>query len=194
MGVFGLILMFAPAIGPTLSGWIVEHYSWRMLFHFITPIALGILLIGFLKLKDKKEKVDIKLDFFSLLLSSIGFGGLLYGFSSAGSKGWDSPQVYLTIIIGVGSLLWFIVRQLKQEQPMLNFRIFKYNMFALSSAISAIVNIAMFSGFLLLPIYVQTIRGISPMDAGLMLLPGALINALMSPVTGRLFDKFGGRF
>ena len=193
MGVFGLILMFAPAIGPTLSGWIIEHYSWRMLFHFITPIALVILLIGFLKLKDKKEKVDITLDFFSLLLSSIGFGGLLYGFSSAGSKGWDSPQVYLAIIIGVVSLLWFIVRQLKQEQPMLNFRIFKYNMFALSSAITSIVNIAMFSGFLLLPIYVQTIRGISPMDAGLMLLPGAIINALMSPVNGRLFDKFGGR-
>ena len=193
MGVFGLILMFAPAIGPTLSGWIVEHYSWRMLFHFITPIAVVILLIGFLKLKDKKEKVDITLDFFSLLLSSIGFGGLLYGFSSAGSKGWDSPQVYLAIIIGVVSLIWFILRQLKQEQPMLNFRIFKYNMFALSSAITSIVNIAMFSGFLLLPIYVQTIRGISPMDAGLMLLPGAIINALMSPVNGRLFDKFGGR-
>ena len=75
MGVFGLILMFAPAIGPTLSGWIIEHYDWRMLFHFITPIAIVVLLIGFFLLKDKKEKVDIRLDFFSLLLSSIGFGG-----------------------------------------------------------------------------------------------------------------------
>jgi EmrB/QacA subfamily drug resistance transporter len=193
MGVFGLILMFAPAIGPTLSGWIIEHYDWRMLFHFVSPISAVILIIGFLKLKDKKEKVDITLDFFSLLLSSVGFGGLLYGFSSAGSKGWDSPHVYLTIFIGVVSLVWFILRQLRQERPMLNFRVFKYNMFALSSAISMIVNIAMFSGFLLLPIYVQTIRGISPMDAGLMLLPGALVNAFMSPVTGRLFDKFGGR-
>lgn len=193
MGVFGLILMFAPAIGPTLSGWIVEHYDWRMLFHFVSPIAAIILIIGFWKLKDKKEKVNITLDFFSLLLSSIGFGGLLYGFSSAGNRGWDSPHVYLTIIIGVFSLVWFILRQLKQDRPMLNFRIFRYNMFALSSAISAIVNIAMFSGFLLLPIYVQTIRGISPFDAGLMLLPGAIVNALMSPVTGRLFDKIGGR-
>jgi EmrB/QacA subfamily drug resistance transporter len=193
MGVFGLILMFAPAIGPTLSGWIIEHYDWRMLFHFVTPIAAVILIIGFMRLKDKKEKVNISLDFFSLLLSSIGFGGLLYGFSSAGSRGWDSPHVYLTITIGVVSLVWFILRQLKQDRPMLNFRIFKYNMFALSSAISAIVNIAMFSGFLLLPIYVQTIRGISPFDAGLMLLPGAIVNALMSPVTGRLFDKIGGR-
>ena len=76
---------------------------------------------------------------------------------------------------------------------MLNFKIFKYPMFALSSVISMIVNMAMFSGMLLLPIYVQTLRGISPMDAGLLMLPGALLMAIMSPLTGKLFDKFGGR-
>ena len=91
MGLFGLVMMFAPAIGPTLSGWIIEHYDWRMLFHFITPLALLVLIFGFFKLKDKKEKVDIKIDILSVILSSLGFGGLLYGFSSAGSKGWDSP-------------------------------------------------------------------------------------------------------
>ncbi|QGQ44276.1 DHA2 family efflux MFS transporter permease subunit [Metabacillus sediminilitoris] len=193
MGVFGLILMSAPAIGPTLSGWIVEHYDWRMLFHFITPIAIVVLLIGFFLLKDKKENVSISLDLFSLLLSSLGFGGLLYGFSSAGSRGWDSPHVYATIIIGIISLVWFILRQGKLDNPMLNFNVFKYPMFSLSSSITIIVNMALFSGFLLLPIYVQTIRGISPLDAGLMLLPGAVLMSVMSPITGRLFDKFGGR-
>jgi EmrB/QacA subfamily drug resistance transporter len=193
MGVFGLILMAAPAIGPTLSGWIIEHYDWRMLFHFVTPIAIIVLLIGFFMLKDKKEKVDIQLDIVSLILSSIGFGGILYGFSSAGSKGWDSPLVYGTIIIGVISLTAFILRQIKLEKPLLNFSIYKYPMFALSSAISMVVNMAMFSGMLLLPIYVQTIRGITPLDAGLMMLPGALMMALMSPITGKLFDRFGGR-
>ena len=79
MGVFGLVLMFAPAIGPTLSGWIIEHYDWRMLFHFVTPIAIIIFLIGFFLLKDKKDKIELRLDFFSVLLSSLGFGGLLYG-------------------------------------------------------------------------------------------------------------------
>lgn len=193
MGVFGLILMAAPAIGPTLSGWIVEHYDWRMLFHFVTPIAITVLLIGFFLLKDKKEKVDLRLDISSLLLSSAGFGGILYGFSSAGTKGWDNPLVYGTIIIGIVSLVTFIVRQSKLDRPMLNFAIFKYPMFALSSSITMVLNMAMFSGMLLLPIYVQTVRGISPMDAGLMMLPGALVMAIMSPVTGRLFDKFGGR-
>jgi EmrB/QacA subfamily drug resistance transporter len=193
MGVFGLIMMGAPAIGPTLSGWIVEHYDWRMLFHFVTPIAIIVVLIGFFLLKDKKEKVDIKLDFFALLLSSIGFGGLLYGFSSAGKMGWDDPVVYGTIIIGAISLFIFIIRQLKQEKPMLNFKIFKFPAYALSITISMVVTMAMFSGMILTPIYVQNLRGISPLDAGLMMLPGALIMALMSPITGKLFDKYGGR-
>lgn len=193
MGIFGLILMFAPAIGPTLSGWIVEHYDWRMLFHFVTPIAGAILIIGFFLLKDKKERVDIRLDFFSLLLSSIGFGGLLYGFSAAGQAGWGSPAVYGTIAAGAASLVWFILRQAGKDQPMLNFGVFRYSMFALSSVITMVLNIAMFSGILLLPIYVQTIRGISPFDAGLMLLQGALLNAALSPITGRLFDKFGAK-
>ena len=193
MGVFGLVLMFAPAVGPTLSGWLIEHYDWRMLFHFVTPIAIVVLLIGFFLLKDKKEKIDNRLDLLSLLLSSIGFGGILYGFSSAGKKGWDSPEVFGTIIVGVISLVVFILRQLKQERPMLNFRIYKYPMFALSSVISIVVTMAMFSGMLLTPIYVQTIRGITPLDAGLMMLPGAILMAIMMPVTGKLFDKFGGR-
>ncbi|MCM3705615.1 MULTISPECIES: DHA2 family efflux MFS transporter permease subunit [Cytobacillus] len=193
MGVFGLILMFAPAIGPTLSGWIIEHYDWRMLFHFLSPIAGVILVLGAVMLKDKKEKVNIRLDMFSLILSSLGFGGILYGFSSAGNKGWDSPHVYLTIAIGLISLIWFILKQTKSERPMLNFGVYKYPMFALSSAISMTVNMALFSGMILIPIYVQTLRGISPLDAGLMMLPGALVMAVMSPLTGKLFDKIGGR-
>lgn len=193
MGFFGLIMMAAPAIGPTLSGWIIEHYDWRMLFHFVTPIAIAVLLIGLFLLKDKKEKIDLRLDFLSVILSSAGFGGLLYGFSSAGNKGWDSPQVYIPIIVGVITLVWFILRQSRLERPMLNFGVYKYPMFALSSAITIVLNMALFSGMLLIPIYVQTIRGISPMDAGLLMLPGAIVMALMSPITGRLFDKIGGR-
>lgn len=193
MGFFGLILMFAPAIGPTLSGWIVEHYNWRALFYLIWPIAAVILILGLILLKDKKDKVNIHLDKISLLLSSIGFGSLLFGFSSAGSMGWGSPYVYGTIIIGIISLTLFVMRQRSQERPMLNFGVFKFPMFTLSSAITISVNVAMFSGFMLLPMYAQSVKGFTPMESGLMLLPGALLNAAMSPVTGRLFDKFGGR-
>ncbi|MED1472314.1 DHA2 family efflux MFS transporter permease subunit [Bacillus salipaludis] len=193
MGLFGLVFIFAPAVGPTLSGWLIEHFDWRMLFHFVTPIAAIVLVIAIFLLKDKKKDVEIRLDFLSFLLSSIGFGGLLYGFSSAGNKGWDSPQVYITIIVGAIALVLFIWRQLKLEVPMLNFRIYKYPMFTLSSAISIVITMAMFSAMLLLPIYVQSIRGISPIKSGLLMLPGSILMGIMSPITGKLFDKYGGR-
>ena len=193
MGIMGLVMIFAPAIGPTLSGWIIEHYSWPMLFHIISPIALLVLIFAFFKLNDKKEKVVIKLDVLSIILSSIGFGGVLYGCSTAGNKGWDDPQVYITLIVGVIALIVFILRQLKLEQPMLDFRIYKYPMFALGSAISITLNMALFSAMLLMPIYLQNLRGISPLDSGLLMLPGAIIMGIMSPITGKLFDKFGAK-
>jgi EmrB/QacA subfamily drug resistance transporter len=193
MGLFGLVFIFAPAVGPTLSGWLIEHFDWRMLFHLVTPIAAIVVLIAIFLLKDKKKNVEIRLDFLSFLLSTIGFGGVLYGFSSAGNKGWDSPEVYVTIAVGTIAIVLFIWRQLKLEVPMLNFRIYKYPMYSLSSAISIVITMAMFSAMLLLPIYVQSIRGISPIKSGLLMLPGSLLMGIMSPITGKLFDKYGGR-
>ncbi|HZG71555.1 MAG TPA: DHA2 family efflux MFS transporter permease subunit [Chondromyces sp.] len=193
MGILGLVMIFAPAVGPALSGWIVEHYHWRILFYMIIPFAVIVLVFALFKLKDKKEKVEGTIDAFSLVLSSIGFGGLLYGFSSAGDKGWGSPVVYGTLIVGSVSLLFFILRQFKLEEPMLDFRVYKYPMFALASAISIVLNMAMFSAMILMPIYLQQLRGISPMDAGLLMLPGAIIMGIMSPITGKLFDKYGAR-
>ncbi|MBO0586790.1 DHA2 family efflux MFS transporter permease subunit [Sporosarcina sp. E16_8] len=195
MGIFGLVMITAPAIGPTLSGWVIEHYTWRTLFGIVLPFSILTLIYAFFKLRNITPNRDMKLDVFSLVLSSVGFGGLLYGFSSAGDpdKGWDSPLVYGTIIIGTIALVTFIVRQLRMDDPMLDFKIYKHPMFALSSAISIVLSIAMFSGMILTPLYVQTIRGISPFHSGLLMLPGAIVMGLMSPITGRLFDKYGAR-
>ena len=131
------------------------------------------------------------MDIVSILLSSIGFGGLLYGFSSAGHEGWTSIQVYGSIIAGVIGLTLFVTRQLRKKEPMLDFKIYKYPMFALSSIISVVVSVAMFSGMILTPLYVQSVREISPIDSGLLMLPGAILMGMMSPVTGKLFDKYG---
>lgn len=193
MGMFGLVMFTAPAIGPTLSGWVIEHYTWRTLFGIVLPFAVGTLVYAIFKLRNITENRDVTLDILSLVLSTIGFGGLLYGFSSAGDKGWGSPLVYGTILIGLVALVSFIVRQLRMDEPMLDFRIYKHPMFALSSAISVVLSIAMFSAMILTPLYVQTIRGISPLDSGLLMLPGAIMMGLMSPITGRLFDKYGAQ-
>ncbi len=193
MGIFGLVMITAPAIGPTLSGWVIEHYTWRTLFGIVLPFAIMTLIYAFFKLRNITPNRDMKLDVVSLILSSVGFGGLLYGFSSAGDKGWDSILVYGTIIVGTIALVTFILRQLRMDDPMLDFKIYKHPMFALSSAISIVLSIAMFSGMILTPLYVQTIRGISPFHSGLLMLPGAIVMGLMSPVTGRLFDKYGAK-
>ena len=194
MGMFGLVMFTAPAIGPTLSGWIVEHYSWRTLFEIVLPFAVLTIIFALWKLKNITPNKSVKLDVFSLVLSTIGFGGLLYGFSSAGGeKGWGDPFVYGTIAIGAISLLAFIIRQLRMEDPLLDFKIYKYPMFALASVISIVLSVAMFSGMILTPLYVQEVRGISPFEAGILMLPGAVLMGIMSPITGRLFDKYGAR-
>src|SRR5690606_14632145 len=122
MGFFGLVMITAPAIGPTLSGYIIEHYSWRTLFDVVLPFAIICLILAIFKMKNITPLKNIRLDVLSLILSSIAFGSLLYGFSSAGDKGWGAPIVYGTITLGVVALLIFILRQLLLDEPMLEFR------------------------------------------------------------------------
>ncbi len=194
MGLFGMVMIVAPAIGPTLSGFIVQNYSWRVLFFIVLPVALIPLLLGIFKLKNLTfQNRELTLDPLSLVLSSVGFGGILYGFSSAGSLGWGNPAVYATIAVGLIALVMFTLRQLKLDEPLLELRVYKHPMFALSSVISVTLSMAMFSAMILMPIYVQTIMGISPIESGLLMLPGAIIMGIMSPVTGRLFDRYGAK-
>ncbi|MFC7687563.1 DHA2 family efflux MFS transporter permease subunit [Ureibacillus sp. GCM10028918] len=191
MGMFGLVMIAAPAIGPTLSGWIVEHYEWRVLFEMIIPIAVLSLLFSIWKLENVLPNKKVTLDYFSLVLSTIGFGGILYGFSNAGNDGWTDPIVLTTIIVGVIGVTLFVLRQLKLETPVLSMEIFKSPLYALSAIISAVLSMAMMGGMILTPAYVQNVRGIEPFESGLMMLPGAIVMAIMSPITGRLFDKVG---
>lgn len=193
MGVIGLAMMFAPAIGPTLSGFVVEHVSWRWLFFIILPIAIIDIILAVFILRNVTKTQKSTVDVLSVILSTIGFGGLLYGFSVAGDKGWDSSPVISTLVVGGISLIIFIIRQLTIKKPMLEFRVFKYWMFSLSTSINVVITMAMFAAMLLIPIFTQNMLGYSPLKSGLLLLPGALVSAIMSPITGKLFDKIGAR-
>lgn len=193
MGVFGLVMISAPAIGPTLSGYIVEHYDWRVLFGMILPFALISLLLSIWKLKNILPTKKVTLDYFSLVLSTIGFGGILYGFSTAGNDGWSDPIVITTIVIGVIGVVLFVLRQLRLETPLLSMEIFKARPFAYAAIINTVIAMALMGGMILTPAYVQNVRGIDPLESGLMMLPGAIVMGLMSPITGKLFDKMGPR-
>lgn len=196
MGTIGIVITFAPAIGPTLSGIIVEHFSWRVLFYSVLPITLLVVVIAFMKLKNVTETTKPKVDVLSLALSTLGFGGIVYGFSSAGEGhgGWTSGKVLIPIVIGVIALALFTWRQLTISQPLLDLRTFKYNIFRMSTMIMMIVMMAMFSAMMLLPIFLQNALGYKPLQAGLLMLPGGVVMGIMSPITGRLFDKFGAKW
>ncbi|WP_087974045.1 DHA2 family efflux MFS transporter permease subunit [Oceanobacillus rekensis] len=193
MGYIGLAMMFAPAIGPTLSGIVVQNYSWRVLFFIVLPITIIDIALAYFLLRNVTKLSNPKVDYKSIILSTLAFGGLLYGFSSAGEKGWTSAGVYIPLGIGTVIMFFFITRQLRIKRPMLEFRVFNYSMFSLTTIISVVVTMSMFAAMILIPIYLQNIRGFSPLESGLLLLPGALISAFMSPVTGKLFDKIGAR-
>lgn len=194
MGMFGLVIAFAPAIGPTLSGWMVQNFPWRSLFYVILPIIIIDIIVAYFILRNVTKQTFPKLDILSIALSTLGFGGLLFGFSTAGSNGWASAEVIISMVVGAVSLVWFIFRQLKLDEPILEFRVFKNGIFTLTTALGMVVFIAMIGASIVLPLYMQNMLGFTALNSGLVLLPGALLMGLMSPVTGRLFDKFGARW
>ena len=193
MGMIGLVMVFAPAIGPTLAGFIIENYSWRWIFIGMVPLVILVIAFALKYLVNVSETTKPKLDVIGIILSTIGFGGLLYGFSSAGSKGWGSTLVLSCLVGGVIFLIIFCRRVLTSTDPLLNIRVFTNKMFTMSAIINVLVTIVMYGDMILLPIYLQSSRGFTVLDTGLLLLPGALLNALMSPISGRLFDKFGAK-
>ncbi|MCA1011555.1 MDR family MFS transporter [Halobacillus halophilus] len=194
MGLVGLVISFAPAIGPTLSGYLIGHFPWRSLFFVVLPIALIDMIIAYFLLKNVTNRTFPKVDVSSIILSSFGFGGLLYGFSVAGAGGWGSLEVIGSILIGIVMLTLFIVRQFRLKQPILEFRVFKSKIFTLSTIIAMLVFAAMIGAETILPLYMQNMLGFSALESGLVLLPGAVVMGIMSPITGRIFDKVGARW
>ena len=194
MGLFGLVIAFAPAIGPTLSGILVEHLSWRSVFYVVFPIAIIIIIASIFLLKNVTETTHPKLDIASVILSTLGFGGLLYSFSSVGEAGWGSIQFIVPIIVGVVSLVIFIRRQLNLKEPMLEFRVFSYGIYTLGTVLSMFVFGVLIATNIILPLYMQNMLEFSALESGLVLLPGAIIMGMMNPITGYLFDKFGGKW
>lgn len=194
MGMVGLVTGFAPAIGPTLAGLLIVQFSWRSLFYTVLPVALIVLVLAFFLMKNVTQQKQVKIDIASVIFSTLGWGGLLYGFSIAGTAGWTSAQTLGAIGVGVVALAIFITRQLKLTQPMLEFRVFNSPMFLITTILSVFVFAIMVGTQTLLPIFAQDVADFTALESGLMLLPGALIMGFMSPITGKVFDKFGGKW
>jgi len=191
MGILGLGMILAPAAGPTIGGYVIQYYSLNVLFYAMAILAACILLVSFFQFKFKNECVKVKLDIVGTVVSTIGFGSLLYGISEVGTYGWGDIRVIACLLIAAIALTVFVLYELKKENPLLQMRVFKDFNFSYTTIVNMILNIALYGGMLLLPIYLQTVRGLTPLDSGLLLLPGSLIMGIMGVFTGKLFDKFG---
>ncbi|MCI1207709.1 MAG: DHA2 family efflux MFS transporter permease subunit [Microbacteriaceae bacterium] len=194
MGFVGLVLSAAPAIGPTLGGWQTDAFGWRSIFLSLAVIGIVLFLAAWIFLGDYGDVGDSRIDVASVILSTLGFSGVLYGFTNIEAYHLASPMVWGPGIVGVISLAWFIHRQFHLEVPLLNLRVFRNRTLTVGT-IATSMNFFAFSAFtVLLPIYLQSWRGISATASGLIQLPGALANAGIGLAAGALYNRLGARF
>ena len=191
MGKMGIAMILAPAIGPTLSGYIVQNYDWNLMFYGMFFIGLVAIAIGFFWFRLYQRTTNPKADVPGIIYSTIGFGALLYGFSEAGNKGWGSTEIVSMFIIGIIFIALFVIRELRMKAPMLNLEVLKYPTYTLTTVINMIVMMSLYGGMILLPIYLQNLRGFSALDSGLLMLPGALVMGALGPIAGKLLDTIG---
>ena len=195
MGNISLVISVAPAVGPTLSGLLLQLGSWRFIFAFVLPIALLMLVLGRRGLRNASETTKQPLDLVSIPLTVLAFGPLIYGLSLIGS---DAPfwEPLLAIGIGVAGLMGFVARQLVLQgrgSAFLDLRTFTYSTFTIALLMMAIAMMAMFGSIIMLPLLLQNVYGLEPLHVGLMMLPGGVAMGLLGPLVGRLYDKVGPR-
>lgn len=199
MGRIGTVISVAPALGPTVSGLILQWLDWRWLFIFVLPIAATALLLGILRLPNVGEQRVAKIDILSVSLSVLGFGGLVYGLSAVGERasGGSTIDPLIPVVIGVVSLGLFVWRQLvlqRSDGALLDLRTLTVKPYAFSVILFVFASMALFGSLILLPLYVQQVLGYETLEAGLVLLPGGLVMGLLGPYVGRMVDQRGARF
>ncbi|WP_274362964.1 DHA2 family efflux MFS transporter permease subunit [Paenibacillus thermotolerans] len=196
MGFVGLVIMFAPATGPTVAGLLIEYLTWHYIFWLSLPFLIIGLLVGLKYLDNVTEVTRPRIDLLSVALSTIGFGGVVFGFSKAGEgeEGWTSTVVLASIVIGLIAIVLFALRQAFMREPVMNLRVFKYPMFIVGLLMVLSCMMIILSSMIILPMYLQKGLGLSAFAAGLMLLPGSALNGFLSPRMGRLFDKYGPKW
>ena len=194
MGVAGIALGFAPNIGPTIGGAMSYAWGWRSFFVMLM-IWAGVLIVAILAVAKPAEPRDrtARLDVFSLALSTLGFGGLLLGFSNASSYALSSPFIWVPIAAGALFLVWFVRRQRRMEHPLINMDIFKSRQYTHGFVAQNLLNASFMGVTLVIPLYIENLCGGTSLEAGMVLLPGTVTALVMNPVSGMLTDRIGIR-
>ncbi|MGE5416065.1 MAG: DHA2 family efflux MFS transporter permease subunit [Acidobacteriota bacterium] len=193
LGFWGIAAMAAPAIGPTLGGYLVDYISWRIIFYINVPIGLLNVVLAGMILKETPLIRGKSLDIIGLITSSVGLFCLLLGLSKGTVEGWTSPYIMSLFAIAIVSLVVFVINELNHPDPILELRIFKNFLYTISSLISCALSIGLFGAIFMVPLLLQNVLGQSAMKTGIIMFPAAIASAIMMPIGGRLFDRYGAR-
>ncbi|GAB6989208.1 DHA2 family efflux MFS transporter permease subunit [Paenibacillus pini] len=193
MGIMGIPVLFAPAIGPVLSGWLVEYHSWRWIFLINIPVGIICLLIGFKKLPKVQRSQVPGIDKYGMILGPLAFAALSYAVSQ-GAEGWTSDKTLIGLAVGVIALVAFIIVELKSRTPLLELRVLGSIDFSAGIIVQWVAQFGLYGALFLLPQFLQQARGFGAFDTGLTLLPQAIASGLIMPIAGILFDKIGVRW
>jgi DHA2 family multidrug resistance protein len=191
MGVFGLPILIAPVIGPTLGGYLVEYVDWRPIFTLNVPIGVLAVFAGLMILRESPKREGTRFDVWGFLLSALAFSTAMLALERAPEDGWSDPYVMTLLLIAAAAFPCWIVVELAQDQPLLDLSVLKDRTFFVATMVSFVATIAMYSSLLLLPLFLQNVRGLGALETGMLLLPQALAAAVMMPISGRLLDRFG---
>ncbi|RRJ65446.1 DHA2 family efflux MFS transporter permease subunit [Paenibacillus oralis] len=192
MGALGVPMLLAPALGPVLSGWMVENLSWHWIFLINLPIGIIALLVGLRFLPKSERREAPRLDMLGMILAPIAFAMLTFGVGEGGT-GWTSAATITGLSVGIAALLLFIIVEIRHKQPLLELRVFRSSHFTRGIVLVWIAQAALFGSMILTPLYLQQVRGYSAFETGIYLLPQALASAFFMPISGRLFDRVGAR-
>lgn len=193
LGFWGIASMAAPTIGPTLGGYIIEHLDWRLIFNINIPIGIVGVVLAWIILKDSPMKKIKNFDYLGFVSSTVGMVSILYVLGEGSTIDWSDSKNAILMTIGILSLIFFIVNELTHENPLLELRVLKIPEFSLSQGITCVLTFALMGGTYVLPLFLQNMRGYTPMQTGMILFPSAIAVGFMMPVSGALFDKIGAK-
>ncbi|MBJ6988248.1 MULTISPECIES: MDR family MFS transporter [unclassified Devosia] len=207
MGNISIVMSVAPAIGPTIGGFILAHFAWRYMFYFTLPIAIVTLVVGYLKVQNVSEPRKTPLDVISVILSALGFGGLVFGLSSLGGGGHGgsvehaaeqgaSMPAWVPVVVGVVAMAIFVWRQIqlqKSDKALLDLRVLTHGNYSVSLVTASLAMVALLGSSIMLPLYTQQVLGLDTLQTGMLMLPGGLIMGVLAPLVGRLYDQYGPR-
>lgn len=195
MGIFGIGVVLAPALGPTLGGYLIDHYSWRYVFFLAVPFALVSvpLAMMFMPLRESRGPIP-KFDWTGVVLSSTFLVTLLTALTNGQRDGWDSLPITTLLTASIMSLTAFIWWENHVAAPMLNLKLFTNVRFVAASIVTLVIGLGLYGSTYILPLFLQTLQGITPTDSGLLMLPAGLAMAACFPLAGTLSDRIQPRY